>query len=37
MARVLGSGGVFFKAKDPAALDPEGTKLELWQPKPMSD
>jgi hypothetical protein len=55
MKRVTGIGGIFFKARDPAALreegcnvldrtddseygkfgwvmDPEGNKVELWQP-----
>jgi len=36
MAQVLGIGGVFFKSSDPKALgwfiDPEGNKVELWQP-----
>ena len=27
MKRVTGIGGIFFKAKDP-----EGNKVELWQP-----
>ena len=27
MAQVLGIGGVFFKSRDP-----EGNKVELWQP-----
>lgn len=38
MKRVTGIGGIFFKAKDAPALqawwviDPEGNKVELWQP-----
>jgi hypothetical protein len=27
MAKITGIGGVFFKAKDP-----EGNKVELWEP-----
>jgi hypothetical protein len=42
MNRVTGIGGIFFKAKDPKAMqarykrhlgiDPEGNKVELWEP-----
>ena len=41
MKRVTGIGGIFFKAKDAAdseygtfawVIDPEGNKVELWQP-----
>lgn len=37
MARAVGSGGVFFKADGEFGrfgwfLDPEGNKVELWQP-----
>ena len=41
MKRVTGIGGIFFAARAPAALrkfgwviDPEGNKVELWEPPP---
>ncbi|MCA1601014.1 MAG: hypothetical protein LC776_05025 [Acidobacteria bacterium] len=39
MKRVTGIGGIFFKAKDAPEygrfawiMDPEGNRLELWEP-----
>ena len=31
MTRVVGIGGIFFKARD-ADVDPDGNRLELWEP-----